>query len=241
MDPTSTTSGPRNRMFRGHSQNRRRKGLLRATALSAVLVLAAAACDTDDLDVLTPDQEADPIVGWATCENTDEGYRIDYPEDWHTNQDDDFTDCSVFDPEPFELDNILDIPTELAIAVSVEPTTLELIQQDDSIHREILSEREETIDGRRAIRQEVEVADEGGLLQDLEATRWLVEDGFRTIVLRTYDSGPLAYGDKQQILDDMVATLDIEGEPTELPDETDEDDETAEDDETEAGEQTPAA
>jgi predicted small secreted protein len=103
-------------------------GPLRAAFV--VLALLLAACngngdDTADTTTRPPVDETttttEPDGEWATCENPDEGYEVGYPADWESNAGDVMSPCSVFHPEPFEVPEATELPTDLAVAISVDP------------------------------------------------------------------------------------------------------------------------
>lgn len=82
---------------------------------------------------------------------------------------------------------------------------------DEPLGERVISETRGTVDGRMAFRRETEATGEGLFPQGLIQTRWIVEANGRTLVARTYDVGPRAYSEKQEILDAMVASLVLEG------------------------------
>ena len=141
---------------------------------------------------------------WATCVSEAEGYRIDHPAEWSTNDGDVMPPCSLFDPDPIEVPEQTQIPTDIAVAVTVEPVSA---PAGGGLGERVLSERDTTVDGRAATRVEVEATGEGLFPAGLRTTRWSIDAGDGRIVARTHDEGSLAYEEKQDVLDEMVASL----------------------------------
>lgn len=150
-----------------------------------------------------------PAQDWATCESAEAGYNVDYPAGWETNSGDVLPPCSLFDPESAETEAGTEISTDIAVAITVQPVSLEEIRSGDSLGQTTLQEREETLNGRAAVRSEQESTGEGLYPPGLVSTQWLVSANGETISASTYDSGEMPYGEKQDILDEMIASLEV--------------------------------
>lgn len=154
-------------------------------------------------------QSPGPAQDWATCESAEAGYRVDYPAGWETNSGDVLPPCSLFDPESAETEAGTEISTEIAVAITVQPVSLEEIRSGSSLGQTTLQEREETVNGRAAVRSEQESTGEGLYPPGIVSTQWLVSANGKTISASTYDSGELPYPEKQDILDEMIASLEV--------------------------------
>lgn len=194
--------------------------------VAAVLALLTAACAGDNGSPAptaepTAEQTSEPTArptaespggtaqDWATCESTEAGYSVDYPAGWETNSGDVLPPCSLFDPESAETEAGTEISTDIAVAITVQPVSLEEIRSGSSLGQTTLEEREETVNGRAAVRSEQESTGEGLYPPGLVSTQWLVSADGETISASTYDSGEMPYGEKQDILDEMIASLDL--------------------------------
>lgn len=180
--------------------------------LAVALATVPAGCGDDrdggDGRAATTTTTEDATAGWVTCESPANGYRVDHPPGWTTNAGDVMPPCSLFHPGPFDVPEQTEIPTDIAVAITVEP---EPGGDPDAggLGERVLSEEEATVDGRPATRTEVEATGDALYPEGQRTTRWTVAvDGGR-IVAQTHDRGEPAYDDKQEILDRMVASLTV--------------------------------
>lgn len=141
----------------------------RPFAVSALfLPLALAACpqggaperlDTAQPGTSTaePPAPADPaLAATASCTNSDAGYRIEYPAEWHTNAGDVMPAYSLFDPEPIRIEPHTELPFDIAVAIRRENITFERVTTAQPARRELM--RAETrVGGRMAVRMETEL------------------------------------------------------------------------------------
>jgi hypothetical protein len=204
----------------------------RLVPVLAAAALVVAACgngadDTADPGTTTttttePAPEPDPPEPWEACENEEAGFRVEHPPGWWTNDhgDDpghDLGPCALFHPEEVEVPTDSEIPLDTAVIISVDPVTLAEAAADP--FEEELERREATVDGRDALRVELEGSGEAFLPEGVAATRWLVDLGDRTLTAVTYDIGEPPYPETQDVLDDMVETIRFEDDAvTEPPD-----------------------
>lgn len=72
---------------------------------------------------VTPNPDADTLfLDRDECENSEDGYRLQFPEAWYTNTEiGDVPPCSWFSPTFYEADASGAIPDEIAITIDVVP------------------------------------------------------------------------------------------------------------------------
>lgn len=183
----------------------------RLLALLAALALVAAACG--DGDEGTTDDDADPGGGpeRPTCTNEDDGFRVSYPEGWATNDGEVLAACSLFDPDAADV--VVEAGTEVPLSVAVS------IDREDAAFadvagpargEQVLSRQEGEVDGRQAERIEVEAGPDAGLLPEgARQTRWVVSLSDATLVARTNDVGEPPHREAQEVLDEMVESIEL--------------------------------
>jgi hypothetical protein len=139
-----------------------------------------------------------------SCENLDDGYRVDFPAEWNTNAElGGVPPCSWFAPTEYQTGGPGEVPDEVAIEIFI-------IDGDRGYHGEI-SERQEGMVGATQPATRIEVTD-----GDVTAYEYVVQLG------RTLEEGPNLVartstemgGDfdlNRAILDRMVATMEFIG------------------------------
>lgn len=200
----------------------------RSLALLCALALLLAACGGDGADppagdatppqtvepttpeptATTPAPTPGPTLG-ASCTNPQDGYGLDYPQDWHVNDPGNPTEpCRVFHPEPFDLEPGTEIDPALAIVADLEPVPMERMAQGDP-DVEVLRREEVTVAGHEALVLETRATEDAPLLEPGTRTYlYLVRVGTEhTFVLRATDRGEPAYETKIEVLRAMVATV----------------------------------
>ena len=158
--------------------------------------------------------ESCEISGVVTTVGTeaDLGWTISFPEGWHTNEStDDRSACTLFAPEPFEVGSPGGTyPDTVAIVGDVPPGG------DFSTGNEILGSERYTVDGVAAVRYEV-AASEGGFSPD-PAIFWVIAIAGNLpgegndqpyLFIQTHSDDPAQLAEWADVLDRMVATLDI--------------------------------
>jgi hypothetical protein len=183
---------------------------LLALFVAASLVLAGCADGDDDAtggDTPTT-TEPDP-PSWVECSNDDEGFTVEHPPDWETNDGSVMSRCSLFDPEPIEVEPATEIPLDIAVTITVEPTEPDRIL--DAAGAEELSREESTVDGREAVRQETRATGDALAPEGTLTTRWVVTLDDGALVARTHDVGEPPYEESQAVLDQMVGDLTVHG------------------------------
>ncbi len=143
---------------------------------------------------------------------TEIGWTIWFPEGWHTNAGtDDRSACTLFAPEPFEVGSPGGTyPDTVAIVGNLPPGG------DIGIGGEIVRTDRYTVDGVAALRYEVAPA-EGGFTQEAEIL-WVIAvagglpgegNDQPYLVLSTSSADPEQLDEWTEVIDRMVATLDI--------------------------------
>lgn len=161
----------------------------------------------------TPTQaETDDVATWASCTNEEHGYTVEHPEDWQTNDGVVLPPCSLFDPGEVEVERGTEIPLDIAVAIRVEPVSLERITRGGRGEEE-LDREEATAAGRDAVRREVEATGDALRPAGLRSTFWYVSlDEGQTLVASTHDAGDVSYGEKQDVLHRMIESLKVSAE-----------------------------
>jgi hypothetical protein len=163
------------------------------------------AAEVATTETAAPDS-ADELVLTQEC-SSPAGYRLSYPEDWVTNEEEanQLPPCSLFDPESVELGETLHIPESIAIRAGIEPVVFD--STVDRLFEEELDRQDVQVAGRAAVRLETRATGEGLLQPGVLATSYRVDLGDRTFIATTYDVDELDYETKQEILDRMMETL----------------------------------
>jgi len=153
------------------------------------------------------------VTNVITTVNTESGFgwTISFPEGWYTNQEtDDRSACTLFASEPIVFADDGTYPQSVEIVGNVPPGA------DFSTGGEITRTDEYTVDGVPAVRYEV-AASEGGFSPD-PAVLWAIAvagslpaegNDQPYLILSTGSSDSAELARRADILDRMVATLDI--------------------------------
>jgi hypothetical protein len=205
----------------------------RLLPLLPLVALAAVACgsDTDPAAPGVAARAGAPGDGgdWVECENTEDGYALSRPAGWH-EAGAPARACSVFDPEPDLAVSGSGDGSRTAVVIEHRDVPFDRAAAEPPEREEVVSVREEIVDGRDGVRRETEVGEGGSLPAGTRVTRWTVDlRGGRTLVARTTDLGDADYGNRQEVLDRMVTSIrwveprgtgeggDPVGEPTDQP------------------------
>jgi hypothetical protein len=170
-----------------------------------VLLPLAAACETVNHDPVGDDG----IVLSQRCSNPRHGFSVSYPAGWHTNSDAVVPLCTAFDPEPIEIPPHSEMPFDIAVVIDVEDVGVDLLTQPSRFEW-ILSSERLTVDGRDAWRVEAEATGEGLPSAGFRSLRYVVDlgDG-RNLIATTHDTDPGDYQRDQEVLRQMVQSLDL--------------------------------
>ena len=161
-----------------------------------------------------PNPDADTLfVDRDECENSEDGYRLQFPEDWYTNTEiGDVPPCSWFSPTFYEADESGDVPAEIAI-------TIEYLEGDFGTFDELVSSEEVIVGATQtAIRAEFRgAAGNGGVMPtDWRQYSYLVqlgpteEEGPNLLVQTNTDMGG-DYELNKAVLDRIMATIEFLG------------------------------
>lgn len=195
-----------------------RRRRIRLLAVAVALALGACGDGDDEMAATssttpTSDSTSTTVAGavWEECEHGDGVYTVEHPQEWRTNDGAVLPVCTLFDPEPIDVEPGTEIPFSIAVAITVENVAADRMTESENRGQRVISEREEEIASRRATRIETEATGDAPLTPEgTRTTRWIVplDDG-RTIVARTHDTGDLEYQEKQDVLDRMVRSLTL--------------------------------
>lgn len=150
-----------------------------------------------------------PLALSQTCSNTAIGYTAHYPADWITNSGEVLNSCQVFDPSAITLPEQSSSFDE-AIHLRVDSVPFARATEE-SISEMELSRRTTTIDGLTAVVSEHESTGRGLLPAGTRYYSYTIDlgDG-EVMVASTYDVANQSYSRNQQVLDQMVGSLQFE-------------------------------
>lgn len=184
--------------------------MFRHLAVVGAMALLAAGCPPETPDGAPP-AEPDLMARTTQCTNPVDGYRIEYPAEWHTNDGTVVSECRLFDPQPLELEPDTEIPSDIAVSIQREPVAFETVTREPHGERE-LSRQELTVGGRPAVCQDIE------LLEDLlrpagsRSYRCAVDLDGETLIAVTHEEGEPAFETAKRVLDAMIRTLEFTGQ-----------------------------
>lgn len=145
----------------------------------------------------------------CTLRDRDVRIGVRYPGGWHVNSAQTVPDCTAFDPDPIELQGATELPRELAVVMRVEPVGFDRASTAAGVRVE--AETRMTVDGRRAVRQEVVTTGEGLGPAGQRSVRYIIDAGTdRSIIASTWNVEGNNFAASSEILDAMAAALDIE-------------------------------
>ncbi len=156
-----------------------------------------------------PDEANDGPALTNECHNDVDGYRIQFPEGWHTNDGSVTAPCQVFAVEPPEIEPATEFPFDVALLLSVIDQPFgeveEMTSADPSIDIEHLEPT--MIGGRDALRIDGTSTGEGLLDAGvgLHITH-LAFDG-RTVAVSAYEYGQPGLAERRDIIARMLETL----------------------------------
>jgi hypothetical protein len=188
---------------------------IRVALASAAALLLLSGCLGTGADPATPEApDAGPAVGaepGATqrCENEEFGFGVEYPGDWHTNPGELFAACSLFDPDPLELEHEAQLAVEVAVLIRREDVRYTDMIEPDPFFEDMLSEERTTVANRNAIVAEARARATSAIPEGTVSYRYYVDLGEESIIAETYDAGDLDYEAKKRVLDEMMASLEV--------------------------------
>jgi hypothetical protein len=157
----------------------------------------------------TPDPTSS-VSAFFRCENPADGYAVDVPRDWFANPGivasdglDDVPACRYFAPAEFEVQPNSGLPS--TVAIGFQPATSIPPAGGTEITR-----RELTVAGKDAVVREVETG-AGGFMPPgtLVYEYYITLDDGSFLWVSTDSSRDGDYADHRQVLDQMMATLEI--------------------------------
>ncbi len=150
---------------------------------------------------VTPHPEADSLfLDRDDCENLEDGYRLEFPEEWYTNTEiGDVPACSWFSAEFYEVDDPNEVPDEIAI-------TIEYVEGDSGSFEDAIS-RESVIVGSTQEATRVEYDDSYLYQVQLGPTP---EEGPNLVVTTTTEMGG-DYELNRAVLDRIMSTMEFIG------------------------------
>jgi hypothetical protein len=172
-----------------------------AAPLSATEALSA---DTPrpGVSVATPAEGS--TTGDATtiaCSNSDLGFSLAYPADWHTLSYRPKQDCRFFSSTPLDFAQSTRYPESEISIYEVKAGYEDWVGAYNDPSLSILSKEELTIDGKRATRIEYEFTDDPG-----HGVAYLIDNGF-TLAIQVEDRLTPDFVRANQFMDQIVMTL----------------------------------
>lgn len=173
---------------------------------------------TDDQDGQAADDQDGRSAGDTTaldlgdhCENPQDGYRIRYPEAWHTNDGQVTAPCRAFDVEVPQIEPATVMPLASSALITVADRRFDEIPAliEDDLATEVHDVVETQIGGRRALRVDGVATGETYLAEGVEVHRTYVALGDRTLVASINDLGEPDIDVRREVLGDMLATLEV--------------------------------
>ncbi|HEV2069866.1 MAG TPA: hypothetical protein VGR26_08740 [Acidimicrobiales bacterium] len=158
-------------------------------------------------DGTTTSTQADGVVLAQSCTNADDGYSIQFPEGWFTNEGDVVATCRFFHPQPFEVPEATEV-FGLAVTVKVDDVPFSRVaSEEESLGERVLSREETSVAGHQAVRVEAQSTGDVLLPEGVHTYRYHVELDDGTLTATTHDVEDLDYEANKQVLDAMMETL----------------------------------
>jgi hypothetical protein len=189
----------------------------RPAALALALALALPACDrpapapgTDPATVPARTASDPAMAETRECVDRAEGFAVEFPAGWHTDDEAVMGPCALFHPEPFRVPRDSEVPLELAVMIGFQRVPFATLA-GEMMGRRVISREETTVDGRAAVRILAETTGEGLHDAGIRYYEYVVDLGEETMTAATYDfdAGGFPFERRRRILDDMMATFDF--------------------------------
>jgi hypothetical protein len=183
---------------------------LAALLAAATLLVAGCGADDDEQPAAPAEPElpeadpAEPGTETAACANPEAGYAVEYPADWHANEDAPTVPCTLFHPEPFDADAV--DPPAVAIQLTHDPLPYGEATAEDA-GRDIVGIGEAEVAGRPATRLEFSGTGEEALPEGARGYAIVVDlgDG-TTLVGSTHENGH-DFERSREVLDSIMESL----------------------------------
>ncbi|MBW3548439.1 MAG: hypothetical protein KY452_09940 [Actinobacteria bacterium] len=161
-------------------------------------------------DETTTSTQAGGVVLAQSCTNAEDGYSIQFPEGWSTNEGEVVPTCRFFHPQPFEVPEATEV-FGLAVTVKVDDVPFSRVAgEEGSLGERVLSREETTVAGQQAVRVEAQSTGDVLLPEGVHTYRYHVEVGNGTLTATTHDVGELDYEANKEVLDEMMETLELD-------------------------------
>jgi hypothetical protein len=152
-----------------------------------------------------PNPEADSLfLDRDECENAEDGYRLEFPEEWYTNTEiGDVPACSWFSPTFYEADDSGAVPPEIAI-------TIEILDGDRGYHDDFIS-NEEVVVGATQDARRIEVESDGTTMYEYVVQLGPTSEEGPNLLARTDTDMGGDYELNKAVLDRIMATIEFIG------------------------------
>jgi hypothetical protein len=152
-----------------------------------------------------PNPEADSLfLDRDECENAEDGYRLEFPEEWYTNTEiGDVPACSWFSPTFYEADDSGAVPPEIAI-------TIEILDGDRGYHDDFIS-NEEVVVGATQVAHRIEVESDGTTMYEYVVQLGPTPEEGPNLLARTDTDMGGDYDLNRAVLDRIMATIEFIG------------------------------
>ena len=152
-----------------------------------------------------PNPEADSLfLDRDECENSEDGYRLEFPDDWYTNTEiGDVPACSWFSPTFYEADESGDVPSEIAI-------TIEILDGDRGYHDDFIS-NDEVVVGATQDAHRVELESDGTTIYEYVVQLGPTPEEGPNLLARTDTDMGGDYELNKAVLDRIMATIEFLG------------------------------
>jgi hypothetical protein len=152
-----------------------------------------------------PNPEADSLfLDRDECESAEDGYRLEFPEEWYTNTEiGDVPACSWFSPTFYEADDSGAVPPEIAI-------TIEILDGDRGYHDDFIS-NEEVVVGATQVAHRIEVESDGTTMYEYVVQLGPTSEEGPNLLARTDTDMGGDYELNKAVLDRIMATVEFIG------------------------------
>ena len=191
-------------------------GRRRLPALAAVIAaLMLPACNLDGegdaADATTTSTESTMVAAFQTCAAEADGYRVEHPRDWHTNEADETEPCRFFHPDPFEATPATET-TDVAIVLRFTSAPFEAIVSEtvESPAGAVIVDDERTaVGGMDAARIRTRATGDGLVPEGTLGVLWFVDFGTRTMTATTLSvADDVTFERSVEVLDHMMRTME---------------------------------
>lgn len=145
---------------------------------------------------------------FRTCTAEVDGYRLEYPGSWHTNDPETTEPCRFFHPEPFQATPATEA-TDVAVVIRFTSAAHDSIVEstvESPAGAVILTDERLSVAGSRAARVTTRATGEGLLAEGIRSVRWFVDFDTRTMTATTL-SVVEDFEANAQVLDHMMRGL----------------------------------